>query len=132
MTETEQGRWDLSVLYKGFDDPAFAADITRLEELMAGYRRQVHEREGLDAAALAALLACEEEMWRIGADLQKFTEMRREADAGDSQAVDAMGRLKAVFGGIAGETALVRRWMGELKLTEEDWTAYPILADYRF
>ena len=55
--ETEQGRWDLSVLYKGFDDPAFAADITRLEDLMAGYRRQVHEREGLDAAALAALLA---------------------------------------------------------------------------
>ena len=100
--ETEQGRWDLSALYKGFDDPAFAADITRLEELMAGYQRQVHEREGLDAAALAALLACEEEMWRIGADLQKFTEMRREADAGDSQAVDAMGRLKAVFGSIAG------------------------------
>ena len=130
--ETEQGRWDLSVLYKGFDDPAFAADITRLEKLMAGYQRQVHEREGLDAAALAALLACEEEMWRIGADLQKFTEMRREADAGDSQAVDAMGRLKAVFGSIAGETALVRRWMGELTLTGEDWTAYPILADYRF
>ena len=130
--EANEGRWDLSALYNGFDDPAFEADIARLDEMMEAYRQQVRSLDGLDAAALADLLGREEAMWVVGADLQKFTDMRREADAGDSQAVSAMGRLKKLFGSVAGEAALVRRWMGGLVLTEADYAAHPILADYRF
>ena len=29
--EANEGRWDLSALYNGFDDPAFEADIARRE-----------------------------------------------------------------------------------------------------
>ena len=130
--EANEGRWDLSALYNGFDDPAFEADIARLDGMMEAYRQQVRSLDGLDAAALADLLGREEAMWVVGADLQKFTDMRREADAGDSQAVSAMGRLKKLFGSVAGEAALVRRWMGGLVLTEADYAAHPILADYRF
>ena len=130
--EANEGRWDLSALYNGFDDPAFEADIARLDGMMEAYRQQVRSLDGLDAAALADLLGREEAMWVVGADLQKFTNMRREADAGDSQAVSAMGRLKKLFGSVAGEAALVRRWMGGLVLTEADYAAHPILADYRF
>ena len=85
--EANEGRWDLSALYNGFDDPAFEADIARLDGMMEAYRQQVRSLDGLDAAALADLLGREEAMWVVGADLQKFTDMRREADAGDSQAV---------------------------------------------
>jgi len=127
-----EGRWDLSALYSGFDDPKFEADIARLDGMMEAYRHLVQSLDGLDAAALAELLRREEEMWVVGADLQKFTDMRREADAGDSQAVSAMGRLKTLFGSIAGETALVRRWMGEISIKEADYAAYPILDSYRF
>lgn len=113
--EANEGRWDLSALYNGFDDPAFEADIARLDGMMEAYRQQVRSLDGLDAAALADLLGREEAMWVVGADLQKFTNMRREADAGDSQAVSAMGRLKKLFGSVAGEAALVRRWDGRAR-----------------
>ena len=133
--ERTDGRWDLTVLYKSFDDPAFEADIARLEAMMADYRRQVETLaagDGLTAAALADLLGREEAMWVVGADLHKFTEMTKEADAGDARAVSAMDRLKKVFGSIAGETTVVRRWMGQLTISEEDRRNYPILEDYRF
>ena len=133
--ERTDGRWDLTALYKSFDDPAFEGDIVRLEGMMADYRRQVEAlsaADGLTAADLADLLKREEDMWVVGADLHKFTEMSKEADAGNTQAVSAMDRLKKVFGSIAGETTMVRRWMGKMTLSEEDYRAYPILADYRF
>lgn len=134
--EANEGRWDLSALYSGFDDPAFAADIRRLETMMGEYRGQVRRLEeqgtALDAGMLADLLAREEAMWVVGADLHKFTEMSREVNAGDSQAVSAMERLKKLFGSVAGAVSLVRRWMSGLTLTEEDYAAHPILQDYRF
>lgn len=54
--EANEGRWDLSALYNGFDDPAFEADIARLDGMMEAYRQQVRSLDGLDAAALADLL----------------------------------------------------------------------------
>ena len=51
--EANEGRWDLSALYNGFDDPAFEADIARLDGMMEAYRQQVRSLDGLDAAALA-------------------------------------------------------------------------------
>ena len=57
--------WDLSYLYNGFDDPAFAADLARLPELSAAMERALQAElppreklEGLLAAddALSATL----------------------------------------------------------------------------
>ena len=64
--EANEGRWDLSALYNGFDDPAFEADIARLDGMMEAYRQQVRSLDGLDAAALADLLGREEAMWVVG------------------------------------------------------------------
>ena len=133
--EHSEGRWDLTALYSGFDDPAFAGDIERLQGMMAEYRLRVRtlaQSGGIKPADLAELMEREEKMWIVGADLHKFAEMSKQADAGDVQAASAMDRLKKIFGSIAAETTLVRRWMGDLKISQEDEKAYPILADYHF
>lgn len=131
-----EGRWDLSSLYRGFDDPAFEQDIRRLDEMMDAYICQVaqlrEKGEGLTAQSLSSLMEQEEAMWVVGADLHKFTSMTQEADAGDGRAANAMGRLKKLYGKIAGATAQVRRWISQLELTDEDYSQYPTLADYRF
>ena len=133
---TMEGRWDLSSLYRGFDDPAFEQDMRRLDEMMDVYIRQVAQLresgEGLSARSLSDFMEQEEAMWIVGADLHKFTSMTQEADAGDGQAASAMGRLKKLYGKIAGATAQVRRWISQLELTEADYSQYPTLADYRF
>ena len=41
--------WDLSKLYKGFDDPSFAADMDALKEMTAGYNAFAAGIAGMDA-----------------------------------------------------------------------------------
>ena len=130
------GRWDLTALYQGFDDPAYGRDVQRLGEMIDAYIARVAELrnagDSLDAAALSDLMEREENMWVVGADLHKFTSLRQEADAGDTQAAASMAKLKKLYGRIAGATAQVRRWISRMELTEEAYRQYPILADYRF
>ena len=67
--------------------------------------------------ALAEFLSREEQLWIVGADLQKFTALR--------QTMDCMDRLTKLFGSITGETSLVCRWIVRMELTEEDYQACP-------
>jgi len=130
------GKWDLSSLYRGFDDPEYEADIQRMDRAMGEYRARVAEIDkagkGLSAADLADLLRREEDMWVLGANLKKFTFLSQATNAADNVAVDCMGRLQKLFGSVAGESAMIRRWISELEITDADRMAYPILADYDF
>ena len=61
--EHSEGRWDLTALYSGFDDPAFAGDIERLQGMMAEYRLRVRtlaQSGGIKPADLAELMEREE------------------------------------------------------------------------
>lgn len=128
--------WDLSALYEGFDDPAFQRDYETLGEKMTEFRRTIRDIQSsgaaLNAARLASILEQEEQMWILGADLQKFSFMRQAANAGDTRAADEIGRLQKRFASVSAEVSLLRRWMAELTLTDEDRAAHPILKDYTF
>lgn len=128
--------WDLSALYEGFDDPAFQRDYETLGEKMTEFRKTIREIQSsgaaLSAAQLASILEQEEQMWILGADLQKFSFMRQAANAGDTRAADEIGRLQKRFASVSAEVSLLRRWMAELTLTDADRAAYPILKDYTF
>lgn len=128
--------WDLSALYEGFDDPAFQRDYETLGEKMTEFRRTIRDIQSsgaaLNAARLASILEQEEQMWILGADLQKFSFMRQAANAGDTRAADEIGRLQKRFASVSAEVSLLRRWMAELTLTDEDRAARPILKDYTF
>ena len=82
--------WNLDALYRGFDDPKYAADMQRMEQGLERYKDTVRAiRDGgapLTAEQLAGLLEQEEALWCVGADLHKFTQMRQSADAGDAAA----------------------------------------------
>ena len=128
--------WDLSALYEGFDDPAFQRDYETLGEKMTEFRKTIREIQSsgaaLSAGQLASILEQEEQMWILGADLQKFSFMRQAANAGDTRAADEIGRLQKRFASVSAEVSLLRRWMAELTLTDADRAAYPILKDYTF
>ena len=103
---------------------------------MTEFRRTIRDIQSsgaaLNAARLASILEQEEQMWILGADLQKFSFMRQAANAGDTRAADEIGRLQKRFASVSAEVSLLRRWMAELTLTDEDRAAYPILKDYTF
>ena len=127
--------WNLDALYRGFDDPKYAADMQRMEQGLERYKDTVRAiRDGgapLTAEQLAGLLEQEEALWCVGADLHKFTQMRQSADAGDAAAAANMAHLLDKIGTVAPFVAQVKRWVCEMELPEPAQQPQ-ILQDYAF
>lgn len=127
--------WNLDVLYKGFDDPKYEEDMERLRKGLQVYRETVDGFAGREGAftadQLAELLKQQEELWVIGADLHKFTQMRQSADAGDETAAANMARLQDIYGTAAAATAMENRWICEMEWPPAGEVPQ-IITDYRY
>ena len=86
--------WDLSPIYKGFDDPAFDADLQELKSLV---EQIVVLAEGLPQAeplsGLTQGIALEERFSVLIGKLAGFASLRQSADTRDSEAGSRMGQI---------------------------------------
>ena len=129
-------QWSLDALYKGFDDKAYVKDCEKFSQLIDEYISALEPIERgertFNVEALCEFIKREEELWLIGKDLHEFTYLRSAVDAGDKQALSAMASLRKGYGKMARPSLFVRRCTAGLELTEDDFAASPLLADYRF
>ena len=92
------GTWDLSILYQGFDDPKYAADLEKLEQSVDTFCRRIDaiaaSQERMSAGQLAELLKMQEEIIVLRDDLQKYAVLRRETNAGEEAAANIMDWLQ--------------------------------------
>ena len=87
--------WDLSKLYKGFDDPAFAADMAKLEAEIDAVREQIaHLGEGSDEAArLRAVTVRLRDLTDLGGKLGSMVYLTLAADSDCEAALGPRQRL---------------------------------------
>ncbi len=86
--------WDLTVLYKDFDDPKIEADFARLKELCEKAQGTL-KREDLDARAkLEACANEQEELSRLSSALGEFAYLTLATDATNEKAQNLMDRLE--------------------------------------
>ena len=130
------GTWDLSILYQGFDDPKYAADLEKLEQSVDTFCRRIDaiaaSQERMSAGQLAELLKMQEEIIVLRDDLQKYAVLRRETNAGEEAAAKYNGLVAKIYSMASGADTLLCRWIGEIELTEDDFKSFPILDAYRF
>ncbi len=89
--------WDLTVFYRDFDDPAFAADMADAQREIAALSRLVGEENGDAAAKIGAII---DDLERIAAKLEKLTLMTQltlACDAGHEAANNAMTPIMRAF-----------------------------------
>ena len=125
--------WNLDVIYKGFDDPAFSEDLESLKQEVAAFGEFAKNLPQEDAlAALREGTALQEEISRLGGKLAEYAMLRQAADARDSEAGSQMGRVMAVLSATAGSEAAFQKWASKLpdlmELAEQD----EVLKQYRF
>ena len=86
--------WDLTVLYKDFDDPKIEADFDRLKELCKEAEDTL-KREDLDARTMLETCALQqEELSRLSASLGEFAYLTLATDATNEKAQNLMDRLE--------------------------------------
>ena len=125
--------WNLDVIYKGFDDPAFAADLEALKKSVddfAALSRNLCAGKALEG--LKEGIRLQEELTRLGMKLGEYAMLRQSADATDPQAGSNLGRVMAVVSAAAAPEAAFKDWASKLPdlmaLVEEDED----LKDYTF
>ena len=125
--------WNLDPIYKGFDDPAFEQDLNTLKEKVAEYTAFTQSlAEAEPAAALRQAIALEEEVSNLVSKLAQYASLRQSADTRDSAAGSNMGRIMAIYSGIAGPDAAFKAWASALPNLMELVDADENLKDYHF
>ena len=86
--------WDLTVLYKDFDDPRIEADFARLKELCAQARETLNREDPDARAKLEACAGQQEELSRLSSALGEFAYLTLATDATNEKAQNLMDRLE--------------------------------------
>ena len=126
-------RWDLDRIYKGFDDPAFEADLEKGKEKLAQFTAFAAELS--DAEPLPTLrkgLALEEELEELVGKLGLYASLRQSANTRDPEAASQLGRLMAVYSGMAAPEAAFEEWISKLPNLSELVQSDEYLRDYSF
>ena len=125
--------WNLTPIYKGFDDPAFEADLKALKEKVAAFGSFTQSLG--DTAHLEGLrsgIAQQEEIQNIAMKLASYASLRQAADTRNPEAGSQMGRVMAVLAGLAAPMAAFESWASQLSDLMELVNSDEVLKEYSF
>jgi pepF/M3 family oligoendopeptidase len=125
--------WNLDPIYKGFDDPAFEADLNTLKEKVAAFTAFTAALDSCEAVdGLRRGIAQEEEIYVLVDKLVGYASLRRETNTKDTVAGSNLGRIMAVYSDLAAPRAKFEAWSASIpnlaELVEKDAQ----LKDYTF
>ena len=108
--------WDLSILYKDFDDPAFTGDMKALDEAIAAVNALAGEAAGMEHSQLVhRFLQVQERVEELANKLFIFCSLRCSANTADTKANSLGDQLSAKLSGCAAANASLRRTVAELE-----------------
>ena len=125
--------WNLDPIYKGFDDPAFEADLACGKEKMAEFAAFTASLAEADPAqALLKGIELEEEIEELVNKLGLYASLRQSANTRDPEAASQMGRLMAIYSGMAGPEAAFEAWIAKLPDLDTIIDGNEKLREYRY
>ncbi|MBR2889375.1 MAG: M3 family oligoendopeptidase [Oscillospiraceae bacterium] len=125
--------WNLDPLYKGFDDPAYEADMAALKEAVRTITAFAEKLPGMDPLeGLTQGVALQEEFSVLVGKLAGYASLRQAADTRDSEAGSRMGQVMALYSGVAAPFAAFKDWATKLPNLTELVEGDENLRDYSF
>ncbi len=125
--------WDLSILYRGFDDPNFAADMKALDEKIADYRAFKELAPSLTSEDfLVGYLHREESLSELVSKLFTFCNLRYSANTQDGEAASTMGVLMGKMSATAADSAALNKMVAATENIEELIAGNEYLREHGF
>ena len=125
--------WNLRVIYDGFEDPSYEADLNKLKECAAAYAAATAALAETDPLeGLKSCIALEEEITLLANKLAEYAMLRQSADARDAQAGSQIGRVMAVVSSLAAPQAAFKDWASKLPDLMELVSGDAVLKEYTF
>ena len=125
--------WNLSVIYNGFEDPQYEADLNKLKEASAAYAQDTAKLADTDPlTGLKTCITLEEDITLLANKLAEYAMLRQSADARDAQAGSQIGRVMAVVSSLAAPQAAFKDWASKLPNLMELVASDEMLKEYTF
>ena len=124
--------WDLTPLYKGFDDPAFEADMAAMKQLVADFT--AFSKELPNVEPVVGLRRGVELLEKLS-DLSKlfgYANLRSATNTKDPEPGSYMGRIMAIRSGMAAPSAAFNAWVVQLPNLMDLVRGDEYLKDYEF
>ena len=124
--------WNLDPIYKGFDDPAYQADLAAMKQLVADFTAFAVELPGLEPIeGLRRGIEMQEKLADLGS-LGGYASLRSATNAKDPEPGSWMGQVMAVRSGLAAPMAAFNAWVVSLPNLMELVRGDEYLKDYEF
>ena len=124
--------WNLDPIYKGFDDPAFEQDLAKLDALSGEFTAFTRDLGGDALQTLRRGIDFEERITKVVERLAGYASLRQSANTKDPQATSQMGRIMALYSGLASPEAAFKDWASKLPNLMELVSQDEVLSGYRF
>ena len=128
--------WNLDPIYKGFDDPAFDADMTALKQCIADYNTFADALANCEALeGLKKGIAFEERILDLVMKLANFAQLRQATNTRDTEAGSRMGQVLQMLSATAGAQTAWKQWatalpnLMELVKADEELAVYTYLFE---
>ena len=107
--------WNLNPLYRGFEDPAFEADLNELKKKVAQFEAFTGNLQNVDPArGLKEGIVLQEDINFLAAKLVEYASLRQAADTRNPEAGSQVGRCMAVLSAMAAPGAAFESWAAKL------------------
>ena len=125
--------WSLDVLYKGINDPALQADMSRLEAVVVEYKEAVAALDAANAAAtIRKVIDVAEEMSLLNRRMGGYFHLRKSTNSSDSEGAAYTTKLSKLSTSTAKEEVLFQKFVGGLETLDEVIASDEVLSQYEF
>ncbi len=125
--------WDLSVIYRGFDDPAFLSDLAALDEAVRACCADAARADSMTHGdAVRCYIRNGERLTTLVSRLAGYAMLRTSADTGDTDAMSMLDRVMEKLSAVSAADAGFRRRIASFADLDALIDADPALSEYRF
>ena len=102
--------WNLDILYRGLEDPAYEEDVKQLEELRNKFHAEVeHAAENAGPEQISAMLGCQEELTEKMLRLYSYLELRQSVNSEDGAVMAQVSRIQRIVSEGSADEAAAKR-----------------------
>ena len=127
------GKWNLDILYTGFDTEEYKNDLCKLEALIPELSDIAGGCHNMSAADfLTKYIKTNEELTELIEKLAIYANLRYSANTRDTDAASMLGRIMQMMSATAAPVAVIEKAISEIDNLEEVINNTPALTEYKY
>ena len=127
------GKWNLDILYTGFDTEEYKSDLCKLEALIPELSDIAGGCHNMSAADfLTKYIKTNEELTELIEKLAIYANLRYSANTRDTDAASMLGRIMQMMSATAAPAAVIEKAISEIENLEEVINNTPALTEYKY